>query len=281
MSASTTTTSVVVESSSTVSVSSTEVTLSPDETLWPTTTTRDVTFTSSTEPAETTTVACVPPEGAVCGKTGSRQGGTGGELVKNGRFDSLEHCAQDCANEARCKIVAYRPNVYCELWSEIPTFSNAETSYKWYEPSCLCVDTPAETTTTEGPAETTTVITEAATTTTKAPAETSCTAPENAICGERGTRATGAGYIGRGDDGSLAECEASCKNDPTCRMFAFTEGGDFCKLWSEVSEINSFPAPFKRYELSCFCDEKPAGTTTTTVEATTTTETPVETTITV
>ncbi|RBR12814.1 uncharacterized protein FIESC28_08516 [Fusarium coffeatum] len=98
--------------------------MSSSETETPTTTTAGD-ITTTTEAATTSSAAsiCTPPEGTVCGRQGYRTTNSG--QLGQGSAGTLDES--------------------CEMWSEIPGFDDSETSFKWYQPACLCLDDAAPT----------------------------------------------------------------------------------------------------------------------------------------
>ena len=99
--------------------------------------------TTTTEATTTTSAAsiCTPPEGTVCGRQGYRT--TNNDLVGLGSEGTVAKCMQSCPDASRCVIAAFKQNSACEMWFEIPGFDGSETSFKWYQTACFCLDDAA------------------------------------------------------------------------------------------------------------------------------------------
>ncbi|KAJ4011910.1 hypothetical protein NW752_004308 [Fusarium irregulare] len=118
--------------------------MSNSETETPTTTTAG--DTSTTTEATTTasaTSTCTPPEGIVCGRQGYRITSNG--YVGLGSSGTVAECMQSCLDASGCVIAVFEQDSVCELWSEIPGLDGSESSLKWYQPACFCIDDAAPT----------------------------------------------------------------------------------------------------------------------------------------
>ncbi|KAF5975879.1 hypothetical protein FCOIX_7416 [Fusarium coicis] len=268
------------ESSSTTSGLATETTATEAITSELTTSSVELTSTTETAPATTTTTApsysCVNnekqplPAGKPCNKAGNANQNSDLHVMYNLHdARTVSSCREACRNANGCSAFNLKPGSECWLYSgTLDGVIESESEYYWWSMvDCFC-DEPS-TTTTGASIELTTSSVEPTSTTETAPATTTTTAPgESCVNNERspvpsdkvcnkhghydGTTMT---ELGSPSGANTKEsCRDACHDTNGCAYFAFAPNL-FCSLYGGTIEaVTDEVTPYIWYDMDCFCD---------------------------
>ncbi|KAF5629971.1 uncharacterized protein FTJAE_8341 [Fusarium tjaetaba] len=268
------------ESSSTTSGLATGTTATEATTSELTTSSVELTLTTETAPATTTTTApsysCVNnekqplPAGKPCNKAGNANQNSDLNVMYNLHgAKTVSSCREACLNANGCSAFNLKPGSECWLYSgTLDGVIESESEYYWWSlDDCFCDE--SSTTTSGAATELTassvepTSITETApaTTTTTAPGESCISneknpAPSDKVCNKRGyyngnSRTfldSPAGVI------TMESCRNACHENNQCAFFAVTPGQS-CYIYAGTLGVEiDQQMPYIWYDMDCFCD---------------------------